>query len=355
MENLIETIDRFIKKEIAPDIDEIEKSDYHSPILAKILKSTANIGLNILPLPEESGGIGFNIPFIGDVLRRIARESAGFSTILLFHFSAILPFLIDDRGRKIITEFYKEKNDRFMATGWAERIAINNDTFSSPFIRIKGLGGYLAISAENNEQIIFAILPVNRENIKISELAHTLGLKPFHLLTVSLDGVKINEQNLLIYSKKEGRRVLQLQEGFIRSLICATAVGNAEGALSRAMNYAKERYQGCDIIINHRIVQTILGRIASRVEASLSFTEKLLERAQKLDFEKAGLAKSFVTQNCEWACSDSVQIFGGYGYMKDFQVEKHLRDAKTLSALMGKNPFLLQEYILNHKDEGLII
>lgn len=353
MENLIKTIERFIKKEITPQIDEIEKSDYHSPILTNLLKNTAEIGLNILPLPEESGGAGLNIPLLGEVLRRIARESAGFSTILLFHFSALFPFLIDDRGRKIITEFYREKNDTFIAVGWAERIAINNGTFSSPLISVKGLGDYLTISGESDEQIIFAILPAIRDHIKIIELSHTLGLKPFHLLTISLEGLKINEQNLLIYPEKEGRRILQLQEGFIRALICATAVGNAEGAILRAMNYTKERYQGCDIIINHRSVQTMLGRIVSRVAASLSLTEKVLERAQKFDFDKAGIAKSFVTENCEWACSDCLQLFGGYGYMKDFYVEKHLRDAKTLAALMGENPFLLREYISNHKDEEL--
>jgi alkylation response protein AidB-like acyl-CoA dehydrogenase len=136
------------------------------------------------------------------------------------------------------------------------------------------------------------------------------------------------------------------------ALTCAIATGNAEGAFTHAFKYASERYQGGEIIINHKIIQTLLGRIITRIEASLALTEKILNSAQAQNFDKAGIAKAFVTEACEWACSDCVQVFGGYGYMKDFSVERHLRDAKSLSGLLQGNMYNLQDYVRGLKEQG---
>ncbi len=356
-EQLIETIERFAKKEVMPRLEVLEKAEADSEALSTILKGASEIGLNHLPLPEDMGGAGLDIPLIGTALRKISEISAGIATIFLFHYTGIMPFLMNETGKKIISLLSERGPDMLFATGelLKGKATISENKISSAGLHAWGIpqAKYLTVYSEYAKKSIFTIISVRDSAFKIMENNRNLGLKPFSSATVSFENIPLDDTNSISIPLNEGMRLANCISGFMNALICAISTGNAEGAFSHALRYANERYQGGDIIINHRIIQTMLGRIIARIDASKAYTEKILEEANRNIYERSGIAKAFITENCEWACSDSVQVFGGYGYMKDFSVERHLRDAKSLSALTGGNMFKLQEYVRLLKEKAI--
>lgn len=330
---LIETIERFTKNEFLPKIERIEKAEPESEFITDLLEKTSEIGLNLLPLPEEEGGIGLNIPLIGKALMKMAEINAGISTIYLFHYAGMFPFLMNENGAKLIREIMRTNPDCLLAP-----------LQSSYLPNITGVK-YLSVYKETNAGAFFSILPVHE--VEIIEKGKNLGLRPLCYSSVNFEKIKIGEKNSIRISVEEGEKLSGIIKYFIDIMLSAIAVGNVRTAYRHAINYATERYQGGDILINHSIIQVMLGRILARISASSAYCEKILQDANNNNYTEAGIAKAFITECCEWACSDCVQIFGGYGYMKDFHVERHLRDAKSLCAISGGNMFKVQEYIKN--------
>ncbi len=355
-EQLIETIERFAKKEILPRLETLEKAEPHSPILSTIMKGASEIGLNHLPLPEDMGGLGLDIPLIGTALRKISEISAGVATIFLFHYAGLFPFLTNEKGKKIVSLISEKEPHMLFATGelLKGKTSISENRITTAGLHAWGIPGakYLSVYSEYAEKSTFTIISLR--DCKITERNRNLGLMPFSSATVSFENIPLDETNSIILPLNEGMKLTNSIYGFINALICAISTGNAEGAYNHTLRYAHERYQGGDIIINHRIIQTMLGKIIARIDASKAYADKILEEAKMERYERAGIAKAFITENCEWACSDCVQVFGGYGYMKDFSVERHLRDAKSLSALTGGNMFKLQEYVKLLKEKANI-
>jgi acyl-CoA dehydrogenase len=330
-EQLIETIEKFSKREIFPKIEFLESIKQNQEIISSLLKKTSEIGIDLIPLPEEAGGIGLNLPAIGAALRKISEVDAGIAAIFLFHYSGMFPFLMNEKGITIIREIMSKDHQTLFSL--LQSSTVMNIT------EVK----HVVIYSEKDEKAYFSLVPLSE--LRIIEKDRNLGLRPLLSATVSIENIQYDEKFSLSITVEEGRNLLKKTTSFVDIMLSSIAIGNAESALRHAFKYATERYQGGDIIIKHSIVQTMLGRILARIDGCSAYCERILYEAGKGDYTKSGLAKAFITENCEWACSDCVQIFGGYGYMKDFHVERHLRDAKTICAISGGNMFKLQEYV----------
>lgn len=166
-----------------------------------------------------------------------------------------------------------------------------------------------------------------------------LGIRTSATRELIFDDCKVHKNNLLA---KEGMGFIVAMKTFdqTRPGIAAQAVGLAQGALNEAIAYARERKTFGKPIIGHQAVQHMLADMATEIEAARALTYAAARYADSgaKDIAKfASMAKLFASDVCMKVTVDVVQIFGGYGYMRDYPVEKMMRDAKILQIYEGTN------------------
>jgi len=133
-----------------------------------------------------------------------------------------------------------------------------------------------------------------------------------------------------------------LNEGRIG--IAAQMLGLAEGALAHALAYTRVRTQFGKAIFSFQAVQGRLAEMASRVEAArlMTYNAARLKDAGQPFIREAAMAKYFTSQVAEWVASESLELFGGYGFTKDYPAEKYFRDAKIGKIYEGTTFMQLQ-------------
>ena len=160
-----------------------------------------------------------------------------------------------------------------------------------------------------------------------------MGLKPVEVVTVRLDGLELPGDALL---GEEGAGFRLAMEGLDlgRLGIAAQAVGIARAALDHALDYADEREQFGRAIRKFEAIQFKLADMATEVAAARSL---LAWAAAEETTASSSMAKLFCSEVAMRTSTEAVQIFGGYGYMRDYPVEKLMRDAKATEIYEGTN------------------
>ncbi|HNY64121.1 MAG TPA: acyl-CoA dehydrogenase [Deltaproteobacteria bacterium] len=179
------------------------------------------------------------------------------------------------------------------------------------------------------------LVPADTPGVQVTGISERTGLRSCGLFELSLKDVEIPAD-------------ARLDEGDAASLVkrsvclhwlglSAIAAGNGQGALLAAKRYASERYQGGTLIENHPAVRKLVARSEARVETAFAL---LLKAAESLEdagdcLRQCAIAKLTITELGFQAVTDCLQVFGGYGYMEDYRMEKRLRDAVVLKSAGG--------------------
>jgi len=200
--------------------------------------------------------------------------------------------------------------------------------------RMAGLAVVVARTGGEGPKGLSAFLvPTEADGWVVESRENTMGLRPLEVVTVRLDGLELPADALL---GEEGAGFRLAMEGLDlgRLGIAAQAVGIADAALEHALAYAAEREQFGRAIREFEAIQFKLAEMATKVAAARS----LLEWAAEQDTtEASSMAKLFCSETAMWVTTEAVQIFGGYGYMRDYPVEKLMRDAKATEIYEGTN------------------
>ncbi len=163
-----------------------------------------------------------------------------------------------------------------------------------------------------------------------------LGLRMTKSANVTFKDVRIPASNLL---GKEGKGYKQAQEFYdiSRIIIASTALGMAQGAFDRTLDYTKERVQFGKKIVQFPISQHMVADMATGIMSSrlLTYQAALKYDSGKCDSALAGMAKLTATSQAAKIGCDSIQLFGGYGYMTEYEVESFYRDAKVTEIFEG--------------------
>lgn len=331
-EGLENTVERFCKKEILPRAEMLHTREPAKETVQNVISMMKETGLSTLFLPQSLGGAGFETVQACEVLKKISEFSAGVASLLLFHYGGLLPIMIGVEEKKIPQRLPD------LSAAWITGLYHFSQGMAGGIWNLP-YSDFVVIYEEKSSAI--SIIPV--EEIKFWKPQPSLGLQPSILCKVELPNLQ--REGFHAFTFQDEDSIWKIR-GVINLFIASVALGNAEGAFQHAIRYASERYQGGDILINHTIIQTMLGRMRAKLDACEAMVRKGMEEwiKNKRDLLKTISVKAFVTETCEQVCSDAVQIFGGYGYMKEFHVERHLRDSKTLCVIGGGNDFLLQEY-----------
>jgi len=166
-----------------------------------------------------------------------------------------------------------------------------------------------------------------------------LGIRCSSTRELLFENCKVPKENLL---GKEGMGFIVAMKTLDRTRpgIAAQAVGIAQGALDESIRYAKQRLQFGKPILTLQAIQHMLANMATEVEAARALTyavAKAIDRGEKNTSPQAAMAKLFASDVAMRVTTDAVQIFGGYGYMREYPVEKMMRDAKITQIYEGTN------------------
>jgi butyryl-CoA dehydrogenase len=183
------------------------------------------------------------------------------------------------------------------------------------------------------------IVEKNTPGFSFGKKEDKMGIRASSTSELIFTDCKIPKENLLA---KEGMGFIVTMKTFDMSRpgVAAQAVGIAQGALDHAVKYAKEREQFGKSISTFQGLQWMLADMATQVEAARALVYAVARMVDSGDTKvgkESAMAKMFASDVAMKVTTDAVQILGGYGYMKDYPVEKYMRDAKITQIYEGTN------------------
>lgn len=362
---LQKVIREFADEVVAPGA--IERDQTHTFPL-EIFAKLSEMGLMGLPFPEEYGGADADAISFAIVTEELSRACAstgitysahislGGSPIHLFGTKAqkeqyLVPIC---KGESFGAFGLTEPNAGSDAGGTETKAVSKNGKFiingSKIFITNASFAKFLTITAvtgmKNDKKEISAIIvPTNHPGFSIKVIQDKMGLHASNTTELHFDNVEVPEENLLGKRGKGFQQFLQvLDEGRIG--IAAMAVGIAQGAFEKALQYAKTRKQFGKTISEFQAIQFKLADMATKIEVARNMVYKAawLKDQGRPFTKEASIAKYFASEIAVEVCDEAIQVFGGYGYMKQYEVERYLRDAKLLE--IGEGTSEIQKIII---------
>jgi len=168
----------------------------------------------------------------------------------------------------------------------------------------------------------------------------TMGIRTVSVHELEFNNCRVGKDALLGGSEGSGFKNAMMTLDRARPGVAAQALGLAQGALEWAMRYTSERQQFGQSVMSHQAIQFMLADMATQVEAArqLVYTAaRVIDSGAKNVNKIAAMAKVFATDTAMKVTTDAVQLFGGYGFCKDYPIEKYMRDAKITQIYEGTN------------------
>lgn len=348
---------QFAQEEILPIAAEYDRKAEVPP---GILEKARAAGLLNVTIPREYGGMGYSALQSAIIAEELGAACAGISITILVNGLALTPLQLFG------SEEQKEKFLRPVAEGarlaafcLTERGAGSDasaiQTTALPdgddFV-INGQKCFVTSGSRADILTVFAltdpergargvsaiVVPANTPGIRVTKIEDKMGQRASDTAELTFENVRVPQANLL---GKRGRGfaiALQVLD-FGRSGVAALSVGVARAALEQATAYARKRQQFGAPIISNQGISFMLADMATKVDAARLLTWRaawLVDQGVQPSME-AAMAKCFASDTAMEVTTNAVQIFGGYGYMKDYPVEKLMRDAKILQIYEGTN------------------
>lgn len=359
------TIREFAETEIRPHVMQWDESQ-HFP--RELIPKLAELGLLGIIFPEEYGGAGLGLIEYSLIVEELARVDPSVALSVAAHvgLSAKHIFLAGTdeqkrthlaplaRGEKLgawaLTEPSSGSDAANMKTTavkqhgmWVlngSKNFITHASYADTYVimavtdRAQGQRGISAFIVERGTP---GLMPGRKEN--------KLGMRASDTATVILEGCRVPDENLLGQVNNGFIDTLRVLDGG-RIAIGALAVGLAQGALEAALRYAQERVAFGRPIAEFQAIQFKLADMATQIEAARLLTMQAAYLAQQgKPFKKAAsMAKLFASEMAVRVAEEAIQIHGGYGYIKDYPVEKYWRDAKLLT--IGEGTSEVQRIII---------
>lgn len=334
---LVEAVRGFARDVVEPEAAALDERP--DDCLAAVLERAGSMGLTAALLPEDAGGQGFGVAGFVLALEELAVASAGVAAALLSHNAALLA--LHSSGGGDLSRFaggtdllslllpgnVVEKDGRLRGR--------------SPFA-VNGPGAAVLVGLCGGS--VYSVSGGGAEGITVKPMEEQMGLRPAGIGTVELedfacDGTRGTEE------------VVRGTLSIVRLGSAAISLGLMRCAFFSASEYARGRYQGGDMIINHQKIRLMLAGMLSRYyAASAAMLQASGISAGWPDTAPCLGAKIEATGKASLATEDAVQVFGGYGYMKEQGMERLMRDAAYCAVYPESNresALLLLDTVLN--------
>jgi alkylation response protein AidB-like acyl-CoA dehydrogenase len=355
---ILDAVDRFLERHVRPVASKLEHADEYP---AKIVERMKELGLFGAVIPAEYGGLGLRPSTYARVIERISAEWMSLSGIVNSHLimarivdrmgteaqkRAFLPrFATGElRGGLALTEpdcgtdlqairtTARREGDHYVVNG--TKTWISNGIFGGCFALLVKTDP----NAEPRHRGMSMFLAEKGPGFRVGRRLEKLGYKGIDSAELVFEDYRVPADRL-IGGEGQGMAcaIAGLELGRVN--VAARGVGVAQRALDEAVRYAQQRKTFGKPIHEHQAIALKLADMATRVEAARLLTEKAaraLDRGDRCDYE-AGMAKLFATEAAVENSLEAMRIHGGYGYSKEFVVERLYRDAPLLVIGEGTN------------------
>lgn len=365
---LQEMVREFVEKEITPYAAEMDAENH---MRDGLIDKANEMGLLNVIVPEELDGPGLDSISVATIYEELGKGCAGVATSLAANSLATVPVLMagTDEQKKMYCDILNngglaafaltEPGAGSDAGGVSTRAVHNKEegTYTlngtKMFITNGGLAEIFLVFANTRKTggirgLTAFIVPKDTPGFSVGKKENKMGIRPSNTTELVLQDVVIPE-SYRVGREGEGFRIAMNTLDSARPFVGAVSVGIAQAALDCAVKYAKERRQFGQPIASFQMVQGMLADMAMKVETARLMVQKACwMRDQGMEFSKeAAMAKCYAADVAMQVTTDAVQVMGGYGYTKEYPVEKMMRDAKIMQIYEGTNQ--IQRLVIANK------
>ncbi|WP_207458384.1 acyl-CoA dehydrogenase family protein [Azospirillum sp. SYSU D00513] len=347
---------RFAEDRLAPMAAERDRN--HAFPAAEVAEM-GELGLMGMIVPEDWGGSGTDFVAYALALEEIAAGEGATSTIMAVHNSlgcaSVLKFGTDEqkdrflrpmaRGDMLACFCLTEPQAGSDAAAIQTRAVRDGDHYV-----LNGSKQFISTGSTAKLALVFAVtdpvagrkgisaflVPTDTPGYRVARIEEKLGQNASDTCHIQFEDCRVPAA-FRLGAEGEGYRIALANLEGGRIGIAAQAVGMARSAYEAALRYAKERQSFGTAIVNHQAVAFRLADMATRIEAArqLVLHAAALRDAEVPCLKEAAMAKLFASEAAERVCADAIQVHGGYGYLKDFPVERIYRDVRVCSIYEG--------------------
>ncbi len=349
-DHLRRTVRGFARAEVAPKAQAWDKEERFPK---EIVPRLAELGLLGIRIPEEYGGSGLDVTSYAICVEEIARVDGSLALTVASHNGLgtghILAFGSEEQKRRYLP---KAASGEWLAAWALTEPGSGSDSAglattarrdggdwvingTKMFITQGSVGGFCVVLARTSPEaprqkgITAFVVEHGTKGFSASKHLEKLGCRSSDTVELTFEDVRVSD----------GQRVGEVDRGFMDTMqildrgrisIAAMALGLGEGALEMAVRYAKDRRQFGKPIGDYQAIQWMLADSKTELDAAALLTYRAAWKAdQGVRYsQEASMAKLYASEAATRACNRSLQIHGGYGYTREFNVERHLRDAK---------------------------
>lgn len=345
----------FAKKEVEPTAAERDENERFE---VEIFEKMAMLGLTGIPWPEKYGGIGSDYLAYCIAVEELSRVCASTGVTLSAHTSLaswpIYAFGTEKQkqqylrpmaeGKKIGAYGLTESESGSDAASMKTTARINGNHYvlngSKIFITNGGVADFYIVFAltdpKDKRSATAFIIEKDFPGFSIGKKERKLGIRSSPTATIIFENCKVPVENVL-GEVGQGFKIAMMTLDGGRNGIAAQAVGIAQGALDAAVAYAKERKQFGRAIVENQGISFKLADMATSIEAArlLTYQAAWLESTGQPYGKASAMSKLLAGDTAMKVTTEAVQVFGGYGYTKDYPVERYMRDAKITQIYEG--------------------
>ena len=358
---ILETVRRIAREKIKPAAAGIDETGVFP---WQIVELFAENGILAPLVPEEYGGIGADHLLFSMIVEEISKASATAALILISQADGIAPIMYlgnEEQKKKYLSMAIEGKLACFAATepdagsdiqAMRTRAVLNDRKYTingqKCFITNGSIADFMTLFVytdpdKGSKGITVFVIDKGTDGIVYGKNENKMGMKGCVNTQIFFEDLAIPVENRL---GEEGDGFLCMMKAFEigRVLTASQAVGLAQGAIDETVKYTKQRIQFGKPIAALQAIQFMLADMVASTEASRLLTYQAATDLDNDDKSRipmsCSIAKFMASDNAMKVTTDAVQIFGGYGYMKDYPVERMMRDAKLIQIYTGTNQIM---------------
>lgn len=355
--DLLRDIHEFCEQNVVEQAKEYDKT---GEFPAEMYEAAKEMGLNALEIPEEYGGPGLSRVDVAALFEEMAVADAGFATTISASGLGTKPVLIagnDDQKARVCDILVNGGFGAFGLTepgagsdpGAGKTVAVKDgDDYilngQKCFITNGGIADFYCITALTDKEAPgthgMSIFLVEKDTPGLSHGVEEdkMGIRLSNTTDVILEDVRVPKENLL-GGEGKGFAIAMKTLDQARAWMGVVSTGLAQRAMNEAIAYTKERKQFGRPVLKFQAMQFKIADMAIKIEASRQMNAYALTLMdQGVPFSReAAIAKCFASDTAMECTTEAVQMFGGYGYIRDYPVEKLMRDAKIFQIFEGTN------------------
>jgi alkylation response protein AidB-like acyl-CoA dehydrogenase len=355
---LVHLARRIAREKVAPRAAEIDQTGEYPEDIFRAFRDAGLLGVGV---PEEYGGAGLGTLGLCLAVEQVAQYCCASGLILLLTKLPLMPIMLGG------SEEQKQKYARGIAEGSLRgafclsepdagsdaanirtRAVRKGDKYvisgTKCWISGAGQADFFTVAAKTDPEaghrgVSVFVVDRNTPGLTVGKKERKMGVRGVPVHQVIFDEVEV-DASALLGRENEGFKIIMGTLNSVRPVVAARGIGLAEGAMMYALEYARQRKTFGKPIIEHQGLQWMLAELAARLEGARLLTYRAALEVDKGRFGKAdawklSVAKLTATDLAVQAATDCLQVLGAAGYMQDYPMERHYRDAKQLQIVEG--------------------